>query len=205
MSASPSTPMSAPAVATGVPRHSNSTTRPSFWRTGWLLRPQHGPAQASLSERIHRRRDRSGHPRCAAGLDRASTAPNVVRGDAHRRWSAAHSTAFGGPAQVALQPMRRIDPTRTRGDSCRRYPRLPRVTVRIGRRTESSCLRRALVVPFVGFPGKAARAGPPGWQSHATEFDVVHIHFGRDLMVLPVGGRAHRRRIPYVLQTRTAW
>jgi glycosyltransferase involved in cell wall biosynthesis len=32
-------------------------------------------------------------------------------------------------------------------------------------------------------------------------FDAVHIHFGRDLVVLPVAVAARRHRIPYVLQT----
>jgi len=47
--------------------------------------------------------------------------------------------------------------------------------------------------------------GAPGlvkwFHSRRTEFDVVHIHFGRDLMVLPVALAARRYQLPYVLQT----
>jgi len=57
------------------------------------------------------------------------------------------------------------------------------------------------LLPKAGFPGM----GSPGllnwFHHHGPEFDVVHIHFGRDLVVLPVAVSARRRNIPYVLQT----
>lgn len=34
-----------------------------------------------------------------------------------------------------------------------------------------------------------------------TGFDTVHVHFARDLVVMPVAAAARRREIPYVLQT----
>ena len=47
--------------------------------------------------------------------------------------------------------------------------------------------------------------GAPGlgrwFHSSGADFDIVHVHFGRDLVVLPVAVAARRRRIPYVLQT----
>ena len=38
-------------------------------------------------------------------------------------------------------------------------------------------------------------------RSNWARFDVVHIHFGRDLVALPVAVAARRHRIPYLLQT----
>jgi glycosyltransferase involved in cell wall biosynthesis len=38
-------------------------------------------------------------------------------------------------------------------------------------------------------------------RSNWAKFDVTHIHFGRDLVVLPVAETARRRGIPFVLQT----
>jgi glycosyltransferase involved in cell wall biosynthesis len=47
--------------------------------------------------------------------------------------------------------------------------------------------------------------GAPGlsrwFRAHCADYDIVHIHFDRDLVVLPVALTARRRRIPYVLQT----
>jgi glycosyltransferase involved in cell wall biosynthesis len=53
----------------------------------------------------------------------------------------------------------------------------------------------------MGFPGMGAPALAKWFRSSAADFDVVHIHFGRDLVVLPIAVAAHRRHIPYVLQT----
>jgi glycosyltransferase involved in cell wall biosynthesis len=47
--------------------------------------------------------------------------------------------------------------------------------------------------------------GAPGlarwFHRNGAGFDAVHIHFGRDLVVLPVAITARRQHIPYVLQT----
>jgi glycosyltransferase involved in cell wall biosynthesis len=57
------------------------------------------------------------------------------------------------------------------------------------------------ILPKSGFPG----LGSPGllrwFHVHGPSFDVVHIHFGRDLVVLPVAVSARRHKVPYVLQT----
>lgn len=108
--------------------------------------------------------------------------------------------AFGGPARVALNQCAEL------------IRRGHEVTLAAGTRGYSTSLSELddvpvklfaarTVVPFVGFPGMAAPGLAHWLASHATEFDVVHIHFGRDLMVLPVAAVTHRRRIPYVLQT----
>jgi glycosyltransferase involved in cell wall biosynthesis len=57
------------------------------------------------------------------------------------------------------------------------------------------------LVPATGFAGIAAPGLGKWLRSNWARFDVTHIHFGRDLVVLPVAAAARRRRIPYVLQT----
>lgn len=42
------------------------------------------------------------------------------------------------------------------------------------------------------------------FDAHAGDFDVVHFHFGRDLMVLPVAALARRLRLPTFCRP-TAW
>jgi glycosyltransferase involved in cell wall biosynthesis len=57
------------------------------------------------------------------------------------------------------------------------------------------------LLPFLGFSGMTA-PGLVRWvRAHLDDFDVVHIHLGRDLMVLPVAALAHRRNAAYVAQT----
>jgi glycosyltransferase involved in cell wall biosynthesis len=57
------------------------------------------------------------------------------------------------------------------------------------------------LVPGTGFAGIGAPGLRKWLRSNWAEFDVTHIHLGRDLVVLPVGAAARRRRVPYVLQT----
>lgn len=108
--------------------------------------------------------------------------------------------AFGGPARVALNQCAELirrghDVTLAAGGRGYATSRtdIDGVPVRLfGVRT---------VVPFTGFPGMAA-PGLVRWvRPHLDGFDVIHIHFGRDLMVLPVAAVAQRRCLPYVLQT----
>lgn len=108
--------------------------------------------------------------------------------------------AFGGPARVALNQSAelvrqghdvtlaagtrgyRVVPTEFHGVPLRLFP------VRT-------------VLPFLGFSGMTA-PGLTRWaRGHLDDFDVVHIHLGRDLMVLPVAALARRHRRPYVAQT----
>jgi glycosyltransferase involved in cell wall biosynthesis len=57
------------------------------------------------------------------------------------------------------------------------------------------------LMPRSGFPGLASPGLARWGRAYAGEFDVVHIHFGRHLTVLPVAAAVRRRHIPYVLQT----
>lgn len=108
--------------------------------------------------------------------------------------------AFGGPVRVAVNQcaeLKKRGHDVTLAAAFRGYPVPPAevdgVPVRL--------FQARTILPKLGFPGM----GSPGllrwFHANAAEFDVVHIHFGRDLMVLPVAASARRRRIPYVLQT----
>lgn len=108
--------------------------------------------------------------------------------------------AYGGPARVALNQSAELV---ERGHhvilaaAARGYATPPTavdgVPVRLfGTRT---------VVPGAGFPGLSS-PGLARWvHGNATGFDVVHVHFGRDLMVLPAAVAARRQGLPYLLQT----
>jgi len=108
--------------------------------------------------------------------------------------------AYGGPARVALNQAAEL---LTRGHevtvaAATRGFRVPPtevdgVPVRL--------FQARTILPRTGFPGM----GSPGlWRwihTNGPKFDVLHIHFGRDLVVLPVAVSARRQHIPYVLQT----
>lgn len=108
--------------------------------------------------------------------------------------------AFGGPARVALNQSAELierghDVTvaaATRGYGLS-TTELNGVPVRL--------FRARTLLPGTGFPGIGAPALAMWFRSSAADFDVVHIHFGRDLVVLPVAVAARRRRLRYVLQT----
>lgn len=108
--------------------------------------------------------------------------------------------AYGGPARVALNQsaeLLRRGHDVTLAAATRGYPVAPTelngVPVRLfGAHT---------LLPRTGFPGMGSPALAMWLSRHGTDFDVVHIHFGRDLVVLPVAVAARRNRIPYVLQT----
>jgi glycosyltransferase involved in cell wall biosynthesis len=108
--------------------------------------------------------------------------------------------AFGGPARVALNQSAELirrghDVTvaaATRGYGVR-PTELNGVPVRL--------FRARTLLPGTGFPGMAAPGLANWFRGSAAGFDVVHIHFGRDLVVLPAAVAARRHRIPYVLQT----
>ncbi len=108
--------------------------------------------------------------------------------------------AFGGPARVALNQsaeLIRQGHQVTLAAATRGFDAPPTefngVPLQLfGART---------LVPGTGFPGM----GSPGlfrwFRANGCDFDIVHIHFGRDLVVLPVAASARANRIPYVLQT----
>lgn len=108
--------------------------------------------------------------------------------------------AFGGPARVALNQsaeLVRMGHDVILAAGARGYRTPP---------TESDGVRLRLfparkVLPLRGFSGTTA-PGLLRWvRAHLTDFDVVHIHLARDLLVLPVAAVARRRRVPYIAQT----
>lgn len=56
------------------------------------------------------------------------------------------------------------------------------------------------LVPHTGFAGLAAPGMVRWFRKVASQFDVVHVHFGRDLVGIVIAAMARRYRIPYVLQ-----
>lgn len=108
--------------------------------------------------------------------------------------------AFGGPARVALNQtaeLRRQGHDVTLVAGTRGYPQ---PTTDIGG-VAARLFNVHTVVPGTGFPGMAAPGLVRWFRRHGSEFDIVHLHFGRDLMVLPVAALARRGHVPYVLQT----
>ena len=108
--------------------------------------------------------------------------------------------AFGGPARVALNQSAELvrrghDVTLAAGFCGYVSPpsEIDGVPLRL--------FPARTLLPGSGFRGM----GVPGlarWvHEHAAEFDIIHIHFGRDLMVLPVAAIVRQRQVPYVLQT----
>ncbi|HYN34599.1 MAG TPA: glycosyltransferase [Ilumatobacteraceae bacterium] len=108
--------------------------------------------------------------------------------------------AYGGPARVALNQGAELI---SRGHdvtvigAALGYGELP--TELNGVPVELFAAKK--VVPRTGFAGIAAPGLGRWLRSTWARFDVTHIHFGRDLVALPVAATARRRGIPYVLQT----
>ena len=147
--------------------------------------------------------DLAGHQRRSAELDRSAASGN------HRRelmrilqvvTLLSPDGAYGGPARVALNQsaeLIRRGHDVTLAAATRGYQVSPTeldgVPVRL--------FRARTLLPGTGFPGMGAPALARWFHRSAAGFDIVHIHFGRDLVVLPVAVIARRRRVPYVLQT----
>jgi glycosyltransferase involved in cell wall biosynthesis len=108
--------------------------------------------------------------------------------------------AYGGPARVALNQSAELV---SRGHdvtvvgATRGYQDVP--TELNGVPVELFAARTLL--PQTGFAGMGAPGLRKWLRSNWDRFDVTHIHFGRDLVVLPVAAAARRRGIPYLLQT----
>jgi glycosyltransferase involved in cell wall biosynthesis len=108
--------------------------------------------------------------------------------------------AYGGPARVALNQSAEL---MSRGHdvtvaaATRGYRVVPTELDGVPVRLFAS----QTLVPGTGLAGMGAPA--LSWWFHRTgrSFDVVHIHFARDLVVLPVAVAARRYGIRYVLQT----
>jgi glycosyltransferase involved in cell wall biosynthesis len=108
--------------------------------------------------------------------------------------------AYGGPARVALNQSAELvgqghDVTVAAATRGYRVPptELNGVPVRL--------FAARTLLPGTGFAGVGAPALTRWFRSNRAGFDIIHIHFGRDLVVLPVAVAARRHRIPYVLQT----
>ncbi len=108
--------------------------------------------------------------------------------------------AYGGPARVALNQSAELvgrghDVTvvgATRGHQ--HVPtELEGVPVKL--------FAARTLLPHIRFAGIAAPGLGKWMRSNWDSFDITHIHFGRDLVVLPVAAAARRRGIPYLLQT----
>lgn len=108
--------------------------------------------------------------------------------------------AYGGPARVALNQCAEL---RTRGHDVtlaagtRGYPVVP--TERDG--VPLRLFDARTMLPGLGLPGSSAPGLMRWFRTTVREFDIVHIHFGRDLVSVPVAAVARRYGIPYVLQT----
>jgi glycosyltransferase involved in cell wall biosynthesis len=108
--------------------------------------------------------------------------------------------AYGGPARVALNQSAELI---SRGHDVTvigaafGYRDLP--TELNGVPAKLFAARKLTTRP--GFAGIAAPGLGRWLRSNWSGFDVTHIHFGRDLVVLPVAAAARLRGIPYVLQT----
>jgi glycosyltransferase involved in cell wall biosynthesis len=108
--------------------------------------------------------------------------------------------AFGGPARVAFNQSTELirrghDVTLAAGT--RGYP----VPTREVNGVPVQLFGARTLLPGIGFPGMGAPGLASWFRGSAAGFDAVHIHFGRDLVVLPVAISARRQLIPYVLQT----
>lgn len=57
------------------------------------------------------------------------------------------------------------------------------------------------IVPGTGFAGLSAPSLLHTLKSRLDEFDVLHLHLARDLVVMPVGSFLSRRRRTYIVQT----
>lgn len=108
--------------------------------------------------------------------------------------------AFGGPARVALNQSAELrrrghDVTVTAATRGYRVPptELNGVPVKL--------FPVRTLIPKTKFSGMGSPAMTRWFHAAGADFDLVHVHFGRDLVGLPTALSARRRRIPYVLQT----
>jgi glycosyltransferase involved in cell wall biosynthesis len=108
--------------------------------------------------------------------------------------------AYGGPARVALN---------TSAEIIRRGHDVTVAAATRGYPVGSSTLDGVpvelfdarMLMPTNKFYGMGAPDLSRWFRANGRDYDVVHIHFARDLVVLPIAMSARRQRIPYVLQT----
>lgn len=108
--------------------------------------------------------------------------------------------AYGGPVRVAINQAKALV---DRGHT---------VTIFAGTRgfevppTSMDGIELALfpvrqIVPGTGFAGLWSPSMHRAFRKRLTDFDVVHIHLARDLIVMPIASLLQRRRKTYVVQT----
>jgi glycosyltransferase involved in cell wall biosynthesis len=107
--------------------------------------------------------------------------------------------AYGGPVRVAVNQARALillGHEVTIFASAQGYTELPSnidgVPVRLYPATQS--------IPGVGFAGLSSTALYKAVKSSIDDFDLWHIHFARDLVVIPVAAAIRKANVPYVLQ-----
>lgn len=108
--------------------------------------------------------------------------------------------AYGGPARVALNQSAEL---------INRGHEVTVVGASMGYREAPAELNGVPVKLFPavtlrranGFAGMAAPGLGKWLRRNWDDFDITHIHLGRDLVVLPVAAAARRREISYFLQT----
>lgn len=108
--------------------------------------------------------------------------------------------AYGGPARVALNSsaeLIRRGHDVTVAAATRGYQNPP---TEVGGVPVKLFDARSLL-PTGRFSGTSAPGLARWFRANGANYDLVHIHFARDLVVLPIAMSARRRRIPYVLQT----
>lgn len=107
--------------------------------------------------------------------------------------------AYGGPTRVAVNQsveLRRRGHQVTLAAATRGFATPP---TEVGGAPVRLFTART-VVPGTGFAGLAAPGMVRWFRTVAAQFDVVHIHFGRDLVGIAIAALARRYRVPYVLQ-----
>ena len=108
--------------------------------------------------------------------------------------------AYGGPTRVALNQSRELirrGHDVTIAAATRGYPTPPSEIDDVPVHLFEARTR----VPRTGFAGMGARGLLRWYRRASADFDVVHIHLGRDLVVLPVAVAARQAHRSYVVQT----
>ena len=112
---------------------------------------------------------------------------------------ASPDASYGGPFRVALNQVREL---RARGHDVTLiagalgYDTLPTQIDGVA----VSLFPARQVIPHVGFAGIASRAMRTWLRRAVVDFDVVHVHFARDLIALPAARIAGRAGVPLVVQ-----
>lgn len=105
--------------------------------------------------------------------------------------------AFGGPLTVAVeqcQALHRLGHDVTLLTGWDKKAQLPKTPYRL------VPLRARNLAPFMGLSGLTSLPLLRWLRAHETEFDLIHVHCGRDMVSLPAAALLRNRRA-YVLQT----